>query len=239
MSVPWATWSSLHGRFIKKRTDVAVACFVKGSYYETSANIMIRKFAEHNPEINVFVFTDYKEIGSPSHQEIPYAFKYYAVQKVHSMGYRTVLWCDSVLKLQKPIDPVLREIAVVGVYLQKDGWACGTWANDKCLDYFGVSRDEAMNISSIWACFMGFDFANPVAREFLTRWKAAMDAGAFHGSHTNEDRRQSLDSRCRGYRHDQSCAELIAYQMKLPLSPQRASCVPINDAAIYFIGRGF
>lgn len=239
MAAPWALWSHQHGRFVKKRSDIAVVCFVKGAYYEKSANTMIRKFSEHNPELNVFVFTDYKDIGSPSHGDIPYAFKYYAIQKVRSMGYRVVLWCDSVLKLQKPLDPVIREIYDVGVYLQKDGWLCGTWASDKCLEYFGVSRDEAMNISSIYACFMGFDFANPRTTEFMQRWKAAMDAGAFQGNHSNANKSESQDSRCRGHRHDQSCAELIAYQMKLPLSTRRASHIATTDEAIYFIGRGW
>lgn len=229
-------FSLTHQRFVGKRKDVAVVCFATGDYYIYYANILVKTFRRHNLEINVYVFDDVRQIGSPTHQEIPYAFKYYAIQKVHSMGYRIVLWCDSVLKLQRSIISLLPEVCNVGVYLQEDGWKSGMWANDRCLEHFKVTRDEAMNIPAIWACFMGFDFQHPRTEEFMKRWKAAMDAGAFHGRQSNEGQTESSDPRCRGHRHDQSCAELIAYQMKLPLS---RTCIHYDPAYNhrYFVGR--
>jgi hypothetical protein len=237
MPTPWTILSPIHGKFVKYRTDVAVACFASG-IYAAHAKELMKTFTTYNPDIRVFVFTDESEIGSPKHQENPYAFKYHAIRKVHAMGYPIVLWCDSILKLQKSIEPLIQEVSSVGVYLQDDIWKTGQFANDRCLEYFGVTRDEAMNIQSIWACFMGFDFRSSLAIEFMNQWKAAMDAGIFKGRHQNTGNTESRDPRCLGHRHDQSCAELISYQMKLPHSLPCLHPDP-NFSHIYFVGRGW
>jgi hypothetical protein len=168
---------------------------------------------------DILVFRSPNEIGSPSHQECPYAFKYYSILEARRRGASLVIWCDSCLTLLKPIRPWIEQIQLAGVYLQEDGWKCGMWANDHSLAYFGVSRDDAMTIPSIYACTMAFDFRHPTAHQFLARWKDALDAGCFRGNWTNATNTESQDPRCRGHRHDQTCAELVAHEMKLPLQP--------------------
>jgi hypothetical protein len=110
------------------------------------------------------------------------------------------------------------------------------YANDNCLNYFGVTRDQAMEISAVWACFMGFDFKNPVTHEFMRRWKKASQDGAFAGKTFNNTGSESADPRCKGHRHDQSCAELISYQMGIPLSLPVLHPEP-NYEHRYFTGR--
>lgn len=169
---------------------------------------------------DVLVFKSCEEIGSPSHQESPYAFKYYSILEAHRRGYQIVIWCDSCLTMLRTVFPWVQSIQEHGVYLQHDvSWSCGMWANDKALDYFNVSRDDAMNIPSVYACVMGFDFKHPMTSKFLARWKDALDAGCFRGNWTNKSNTESQDPRCRGHRHDQTCAELVAHELGIPLQP--------------------
>jgi hypothetical protein len=99
-----------------------------------------------------------------------------------------------------------------------------------------VSRDQAMEITSIWACFMAFDFAVPAAREFFRRWKQAADSGLFRGLHSNDEKTESQDPRCRGHRHDQTCAELSAYMVGI--SPADPVLSPDPECPTrYFTGR--
>ena len=169
---------------------------------------------------DILVFNSCADIGSPSHQESPYAFKYHSILEAHRRGYPIVIWCDSCLTLQKTIFPWIESIKEVGVYLQHDeSWSCGMWSNDTALSYFGVSRDDAMNIPSVYASAMAFDFRHPRTRQFLARWKDALDAGCFRGNWTNKNNTESQDPRCRGHRHDQTCAELVAHELNVPLSP--------------------
>lgn len=106
-------------------------------------------------------FTDYKQIDSPTHKEIPYAFKPYAIQKAIDLGYESVLWADSPVHAIKSIQPVFEYIEEHG-YLMFDniGHPLGKWTNDKCLEYFDYTREECMDIKMIMACCMGFDFTN-------------------------------------------------------------------------------
>lgn len=225
-----------NGRFrIRTAGNLAVVCFASGRYSNTIPQFR-KCFETHSPTVPLFIFTDESEIQSPRHSENPYAFKVYAIDTVRRAGYRFVIWCDSVLRLTRPIEDLIPEVLEAGVYLARDGWVTGNWANDRALEYFGVTRDEAMNISSIWACCMGFDFSNPVSHEFFARWKQACSNGIFRGRWWNDAQTESKDSRCRGHRHDQSCAELIAYQMKLPLSRPVLHPKPEYDHR-FFIGR--
>jgi hypothetical protein len=107
----------------------------------------------------------------------------------------------------------------VGVYLQADGWKCGQWANDKCLQYFGVTREESMTIQNCYACILAFDFRHPITPVFFNYWKAACQAGMFYGKGKNTLKTESEDARCLGHRYDQTCAELIAHKLGIPLSP--------------------
>jgi hypothetical protein len=76
-----------------------------------------------------------------------------------------------------------------------------------------------MQIPNIYASIMAFDFRTQVASKFLERWKAACDAGAFRGNAKNDTGTESNDTRCLGHRHDQTCAELVAYQMGIEIQP--------------------
>jgi hypothetical protein len=208
------TWDS---KGFKQKKNAAIACFANGRYTYVAERLYYT-VQQWNPEIPVFIFNDYKHIQSPTQEEDPYAFKIHAIETVHKKGYDIVLWCDSVLQLTQSLDKLIEEVEQVGVYLAEDIWKVGMFANDKALSYYGISRDDAMNIPSIWACFMGFDFRKPITQIFITKWKEALQAGLFRGKHHNNDKTESEDHRCKGHRHDQTCAELIAYTINIPLS---------------------
>jgi hypothetical protein len=200
------------------QSRVAVVCFANGRYVESSKR-MVESFQKWSPRVDVMVYDSFEQIGSPTQKENPYAFKVYAIESAIQQGYTTVLWCDSVLTLTRPIEDLVKEVRQHGVYLAQDGWKTGQFANDRALAYYGVTRDEAMEIPAIWACFMGFDFTQPVAREFFARWKLACKDGIFHGLWRNIEQTESADPRCKGHRHDQSCAELLSYKMGIPRAP--------------------
>ncbi len=204
-------------KFVPLEERIAFVTFASGRYVGHDAKLR-QSILTHCPQAEVFTFRSYSEIQSPEHSFNPYAFKVYAIEKVRSLGYNIIFWSDSINRLAKPIEPILERLKQVGVYLPADGWKVGEWANDKSLDYFGVSRDEAMNIECCYACILGFDFRNPITQTFFTTWKRACEDGIFCGMWTNTNHSESEDSRCRGHRHDQTCADLVAYKLGIPKS---------------------
>jgi hypothetical protein len=204
-------------RFVSTKDRIAFVTFSNGRYL--GQEIHLRESVRRAcPEADVFTFHDVMEIGSPTHRQSPYSFKVHAIETVRAQGYQIIFWCDSVCRLRKPIDTLLPLLRERGVYLQADGWRSGVWANDRSLEYFGLTRDEAMQIESIYACILAFDFRTPIAQEFFRRWKKASEDGIFRGHWTNDAKTESQDERCRGHRHDQTCADLISYQMGIPRS---------------------
>ncbi len=199
----------------KKTYDIAFVTFANNGH-ENNSRPLQESIKNIYPKSDFYLFTKYDEINSPSHNDCPYGFKPYAVDYLKNKGYRFIIWCDSCIRLLKDIDTLLPEVSTRGVFLQQDGWNTGQWANDKSLRYFNVSRDEATNISAIYACIMLFDFNNLVAHQFLNEWKTACDNGIFCGKWNNKDKTESDDERCLGHRHDQTCAELISYKMNIP-----------------------
>lgn len=105
-------------------------------------------------------FTSYNDIGCESHSVIPYKFKPYAIQKAISLGYDSILWCDSPIHAVKNLEPVFKHIEEHGyMFFDNIGHSLGKWSNQKALDHFGITREEANNIKMIMACCMGFRFS--------------------------------------------------------------------------------
>lgn len=218
--MPVLKW--VNGRFVSSTSRIAFVTFSNGRYLGLERKL--RKSIEtHCPEADIFVFHDVADIGSPPHSQSPYSFKVYAVQRVRSLGYETIFWCDSVIRLCRSIETLLPKLRDVGVYIQRDGHKVGTWANDRALEYFGVTRDEAMEMDAAYACILAFDFRNPITNEFFARWKRASEDGIFRGAWTNNAKTESQDDRCKGHRHDQTCVELIARALQIPMLPRLLS----------------
>lgn len=205
----------INGQFVVPKVRIAFVSFSSGRYLGQERGL-VASVHKYCPAADVFVFHTVEEIGSPSHDISPYSFKVHSIEKVRHFGYEVIIWCDSVIRVNKPIEPLLPIVSSLGVYLAEDGWKSGQWANDKALEYFHLTRDEAMQIETIYACIMMFDFRNPITDQFFQRWKEASYCGIFRGNWSNKEKTESQDERCLGHRHDQTCADLIAHQLGIP-----------------------
>lgn len=104
-------------------------------------------------------FTDVNQIDCEPHSVIPYKFKPYAIQKAVNLGYDSILWCDSPVHAVKSLDPVFEYIEEnYYMFFDNIGHPLGRWTNQKCLDYFSMTREEAMTKQMIMACCMGILF---------------------------------------------------------------------------------
>ena len=182
---------------------------------QTDLIFSVKKFG-----YDIYTFSKFEEIGSPTHDEAPYAFKMHSIRTVYMKGYDIVIWCDSPARLIRSISQWIPEIEKRGVYLQEDGHPLGSWANDRALEAFGMSRDDAMKLKTVYASIMAFDFRHPITKQFLYRWKDCADKGLFKGKWKNNEFTESSDPRCEGHRHDQTCAELVAHQMGIQTAPR-------------------
>lgn len=153
-------------------------------------------------------YTSFEQIGCKPHSEIPYQFKPYAIHKAIKEGVTTLLWCDSPIVAIGDLTPVFEYIETHGyMFFNNYGHPLGKWTNDKCLEHFGKTREEAMNIEQIMACCMGFDIGtenNYTAPKALLGWYKQYSDKLYPGSWDN-------------HRHDQTVMSFLINQYNLDI----------------------
>jgi hypothetical protein len=160
-----------------------------------------------------------RELNCDSHQSNPYAFKIQAIEAAMIAGYKQVLWLDSSCWAVKDPSPIFDIIDAKGYFMEEAGHMAGNWTNDRALEYFQISRDEAMNIPMYSAGFTGINFDTDIGWKFFSWWRSAMEFGMFRGQWDNDTHSESRDPRCKGHRHDMSCASIIAYKLGMTFEP--------------------
>jgi len=165
-------------------------------------------------------FNSTEIIGCKPHRgsgSIPYQFKPYAIKKASEHA-DIVLWCDSVVYAKHNIHSVFEHIATHGyLFFDNIGFSLGDYTNDKTLDYFGISREEAWNIPMIMACVMGFDFNNEKVKQVFQEYLDLSET-LYKGEWDNSTRSESKDMRVRGHRHDQSIMSALIWKYGLTIT---------------------
>lgn len=188
--------------------------FAKGAWYPRGQHRLMASLNTWGYSGDTFTFQDEAQLGSPTHQEAPYAFKVYALEWAAARGYDLVLWADASVWAIQPIEPMFEHIANHG-HLFFYNCSTGNWSSDQSLAHFGLTRDQAFEVPMLMGLCMGWDLRTEKCKRFLAEWKRAIPT--FPGSWTNAHREVSSDPRVYGHRHDQTAASIIAHQLEMPL----------------------
>ena len=198
-----------------------VVSFANGpGHYLTAMKRLEKSFKDVGFDGDCLMFSSYEEIGSPTHQEVPYAFKAYSIKKAIELDYDLILWADSVVHASKSVAPVFDHIEKYGyLFFDNIGWTIGDYTSDACLKKMGMTREKAFETPMIMAACMGFNLNALRTSIFLNHYIGAADDGiSYHGDWNNNKGQVSKDPRVRGTRHDQSVASILIAQMGLTLT---------------------
>lgn len=191
-----------------------IVSFGKGAWYPRGlARLRASLVGLYDGEVQLY--TDEAELGCLTHKQAPYAFKVAAIRRAQADGVDVVVWLDASVWAIKPLAPLLADVVARGHTFFHNGWSCGQWTNDRMLQYFGMSRDEAMTISSIAAGYMGLDLRSTTVRQWLNEWEAAVPY--FPGHWDNKHGTESADTRCLGHRHDQAAASIVGHRLGMEI----------------------
>ena len=181
---------------------------------------LARSLKEHGFKGDFIQWNAEHQFSCPQHKRVPYAFKPYGLKWAKDKGYDLALWLDASFWVTKPLDGIFNIIENHGYLMQNDGNRLGNWAHDKCLEKFGITRDEAMQIRMFSAGCTGLNFHNEKATDFLDQWiQCSQDGESFQGPWVNKNKSISKDQRCKGHRHDMSIGTLIAHKLNMKYQP--------------------
>lgn len=121
------------------------------------------------------------------------------------------LWLDCSIVALQPLEPIWKTIEEQGYFFYESGANCAETCNDRCLEHYGVTRDEAQSMPEIASNIVGINMNDPVGLEFFNLWIHGLRNNAMTGSKwpSDEERlRESIDPRFKYHRQDQSTASL-------------------------------
>ena len=174
---------------------------------------------EHSPDIDFCGITSWP-LGCPTHNEVPWGFKPWAVQDAIEAGYESILWLDSSIWACRPLEPLFEYIEDTGSMFVRDAYTTGQWCTDAALPTLGTTREELLTVPHIWAASIGLCVHDERAVEFQREWlRLSRDGITFHGSGTNDKGQVSSDPRVKGHRHDQTAASFLAWKLGMEMIP--------------------
>lgn len=186
-----------------------------GNWYPKGTARLVKSLHDNGYEGALMTSNQIPE-GSETHQKNPYAFKVKAIENALNAGYTKVFWMDSSIYSQVNPNHIFDIVNEKGYYFVKNGYSIGQETNDFCLNWFGVSRDKAMEMPQIASGFWGLDFERDMSWEIFNKWRDACDKGCFKGDR-NHNKKDSEDPRFLWHRQDQSALSLAIapYNLKL------------------------
>jgi hypothetical protein len=224
---------------MKKRCIVNVA--VGGIFQGRGVHNLSRSLDVVKEPAKKIFYTGVWPPNSPTHKEVPYAFKPIAIDEARKQGYEVILWCDASITALKPLDKVWEKIEEQGHLFFMNGWNTGNWTADTALEPLGITREESFEIPHICACCMGLDLTHSVTRSFLDEWvRLAKEGTAFKGAWHNNVNQVSKHPDVLGHRHDQTVASVLLHKLKMNIEtyPTFFSYPPVKDESVCLLAKG-
>lgn len=156
-----------------------------------------------------------------------YNVKAAAFEEAIKRGYTHILWLDCSVWAVRDPNTIFDIINEKGYYFWKNGYNCAQECSDACLNYFGVSRNQAEKWDIASTSMFGVNLTNPTGKEFIERWLQSAKDKVFHGSREHDN--QSFDKRFLWHRQDQSAASIILNQLGCKIHEPREFSMYYED----------
>jgi hypothetical protein len=206
----------------------AIINYANTDFYKRGQDRLKNSIERFAPEIDFFGF-DETSFEMPTHQENPYAFKGYCIEKVLELDYKKIIWADSPIVLTKPIDKLIEHLEKKHYFFFENiGFPLWEWISDKQLKevahHYNLSETltrgylKKNEIKQIMACFFGINTNDLLADRFIKDYIwYCKQPNFFLESWKNENNEVSSNENVKGGRHDQSLASLLIdiFKMKI------------------------
>lgn len=138
--------------------------------------------------------------GCPSHQEIPYFFKFAIIEEAQSLGYERIVWLDTSMQLAKDITPLFGNKGI-GVF-HNLGHELFKYISDDAMCILNIS--DVSDIPQIWGGALFFDFTNKNTIILFNKIRDYAKMGAFNNG-------GSVRKGFVAHRHDQAIMSVILH----------------------------
>lgn len=180
-----------------------------GDAYLKQQDRMKKSIEKQYHDAKIFIWRNALPPGARPFLDSLYGFKPHAIAAARQQGFKKVVWLDTAMILNDKIPDYKYPVVAV-----KD--PSRTPASNKCLQHFGITRDDLQDIDFVGGSFFYFDFSHYSAEAVLNDWLNAEISDVF-GSQYEES-----FTGLQGHRHDETCMAIILHQLGLkPMSSDK------------------
>lgn len=148
--------------------------------------------------------------GSPTHAEVPYAFKLYAIDAAEKAGYESAFWLDAGLYAIRPMTSMWEDLDRDGLYFTRDVTPLNRFCSDETLAHYGLLRDKTESMQLVSGAVMGFRFNHPSCIALRKKWLEAYAAGLYRGTVSKHSGQED-------HRGDEAILGILTHQMEIPV----------------------
>lgn len=189
-----------------------------------------RLIANQYVDVPMKMYRDVMPPGSPSHLDVPYAMKAWALKAAADEGATALLWADACILPIRSMEPLWEKIERDGYWISRNGWQNSEWTADSAYADIGVTREENEQIPHVVATTFGLSLAHPTGKAIFDEYLRLAQTKAFCGPWMNKNHpdytSMPVNGRCapcgppttRGHRHDQTALSCVAYKAGVTLT---------------------
>ena len=147
-----------------------------GGWYDRGVCRLVEQFHAVSPGIEIMAWINTLPPGAQQFGKndiTAYAAKPFALLHAAETS-DIVIWLDSAFVPIAHIRPLIDYTIQTGYYFCRNGFRVGQWAGDWILRYFGVTRDQALEIEERSGYALALDVRNQVCKDFLIGWAGAV-----------------------------------------------------------------
>ena len=223
-----------------KRAIVNVTISTPGRNYIVGQRRLLGEF----PDETKIMWSEQLPTYSPSHAQIPYAFKAWAL-KAAQCQHRvdTVLWTDAcIISGPRPLKELWEHVEREGYWICNNGYTNYEWTAESAYpDLFpGIkdAKEENAQIPHAVGTAFGLNLQSTICKAFLDEYLRLAQTDAFKGPWVNANheegkrqleyaRRRGIPAQgvascgppdVRGHRHDQTAISVIAWELGMQLT---------------------
>lgn len=172
---------------------------------------LIAEFRRQDPNVAFMTWAEpMLPLGSPTHQEMPYAFKAWAL-KAAAAQHSVLLWLDAcMVPGPRLLEDLWQKIEKEGIWFAQNGWKNSEWTCEAAYPLLGVTHEENDQIEHVVAGCFGLDMRSAIGQAFLSEYLRLAQNGSFRGP--------SYGDKGTVHRQDQTAASVICHRLGVQLS---------------------
>jgi len=147
-------------------TDFCFLSVAFGPRYIEQQTRLHQSLQAIHPVAKHFAWTNVYPPGARTHRESLYGFKPHAVAHAMEQGFKKIIWFDTAIVLQHPVDYWFT--LGIPVIAAKDDNALNKTICDKVLDYYDNPDIDGMHL--VGGSVYVFDFNQPLCNEIWANW---------------------------------------------------------------------